>query len=82
MLEALAELERQALEIGDSKGWLPGERISQPDITVACASTFAHEALQLDAGAYPALHRRVGHCEALPVFAEFHLPFFPPAART
>lgn len=80
MLDALAELEKDAAAVEASSWWL-GERMSQADITVAAAATFVHEALALDRKLFPALMARVSRCEALPVFREFHQPFFVPAPR-
>lgn len=77
MSEALAELDRYASTL-DGNGWLLGERMTQADITVSCATTFLHEALDLDATRSPSLMRQVARCEALPVFREIHLPFFKP----
>lgn len=77
MNEGLAELDRYAAAL-DGKGWLLGAQMTQVDITVACAATFLHEALGLDATRYPALMRQVSRCEALPAFREIHLPFFTP----
>lgn len=58
--------------------WLLGERLAQPDITVAAAFTFLRETLSLDAGVYPALAQHVARCEELPEFKATHVPFFPP----
>ncbi|PTU29057.1 glutathione S-transferase family protein [Stenotrophobium rhamnosiphilum] len=77
MDEGLAELDRYATTL-DGNGWLIGTRMTQADITVACATTFVHEALSLDATRYPSLMRQVARCEELPVFREIHLPFFTP----
>lgn len=78
MEEGLAELERVAAATRTE--WLLGAALTQADITVTAASTFLHEALQLDAGRYPALTQRVARAEALPAFREFHQPFFVPNA--
>jgi glutathione S-transferase len=77
MHEGLAELDRYAATL-DGKSWLVGARMTQADITVACATTFLHEALNLDSSQYPVLMRQVARCEALPAFREIHLPFFTP----
>jgi len=79
MEEGLAELEREAALL-DGHGWWLGEKLTQADITVACAATFMHEALRLDAARHPALMRQVARCEALAPFREIHLPFFTPQA--
>jgi len=77
MHEGLAELDRCAASL-DGKGWLIGGHMTQADITVACAATFLHEALNLDQARYPSLMRQVARCEALPAFRDIHLPFFTP----
>jgi glutathione S-transferase len=77
MNEGLAELDHYAATL-DGQSWLLGERMTQADITVACATTFLHEALNLDPTRCPSLMRQVSRCEALPVFREIHLPFFTP----
>lgn len=79
MNDALLELDRYASTL-DGKTWLLADRMTQADITVACAFTFLHEALNLDPARYPALMRQVARCEALPEFREIHLPFFTPKA--
>lgn len=75
---ALDVLEHEAAALDGTGGWLGGERLTQADITVACAATFLHEALQLDPDRRPALMRQVARCEALPAFREIRLPFFAP----
>ena len=60
--------------------WLLGPRLTQPDITAAAAFTFLCETLALPVADYPALAAQVARCEAMPVFAETHLPFFTPSA--
>jgi glutathione S-transferase len=54
-----------------STGWLFGDRIMQPDITVAVAWRFTQYALPgvLDAQRYPALAAHSARAEALPAFA-------------
>jgi glutathione S-transferase len=61
--------------------WLLGGALTQADISVSCAYTFATEALQLaEAGVrYPKLTAAVARCEALPEFVATHVPFFIPA---
>jgi glutathione S-transferase len=75
----LEELERACAKL-DRDAWLLGTRMTQADITVACASTFMHEALQLDASKRPALAALTARCEALPEFESTHQPFFVPKA--
>ncbi|GAC1634105.1 MAG: glutathione S-transferase family protein [Nevskia sp.] len=60
---------------------LVGACFGQADITAAVAHTFLTEALQLPADRYPALAARAARCEALPAFAEFHVPFFRPGSK-
>ena len=74
---ALAELDRACAAL-PKNGWLLGERMSQADITVACAVTFISEAAGTDAARFPALSALVARCEALPEFRAFHVPFFTP----
>ena len=50
------------------------------DITVACFSTYAREAVPEPLDAFPALQARVARCEALPVFRRYYAPFFQPSA--
>ena len=77
MNDALDALEQYAAAL-DGQGWLLGTRMTQADITVACASTFLHESLGLDAALRPSLAQHVARCEALPPFREIHQPFFTP----
>lgn len=77
MEDALAQLEA-AVAAGATGSWLLGERMSQADITVIAAFTFLSEALSLDRARYPALSALAQRGEVLPVFREFHLPFFVP----
>lgn len=59
---------------------LVGTRFGQADISVAVAFTFLTEALSLPVSRYPALAAHALRCEALPAFAEFHVPFFTPGS--
>ncbi|HEY6452588.1 MAG TPA: glutathione S-transferase N-terminal domain-containing protein [Steroidobacteraceae bacterium] len=78
---ALSELERHAGERGAGR-WLVGERLTQADITVVCAFTFALEALTLSnhTAPYPALRALAARCEALPEFQATRLEFVAPQA--
>lgn len=76
---ALAELEKQCAARNGQ--WLVGEAMSLADITVACSATYAREAVPLDLAAYPHLLAHVERCEALPVFARFHVPFDAPTPK-
>lgn len=66
---ALAELERAAARERPAP-WLVGGRLTQADVTVACAFTFLSDALAetLASAPYPALRVCIAHCEALPEF--------------
>ena len=74
---ALAELEKHCASREGQ--WLVGEAMTLADITVACSATYVREAVPLDLAAYPKLLGHVERCEALPVFARFHVPFDAPA---
>lgn len=74
---ALAELEKHCAARNGQ--WLVGETMTLADITVTCSATYVREAVPLDLGAYPHLLAHVERCEALPVFARFHVPFDAPA---
>ena len=78
---ALAELDR--LCQARSTQWLIGDRMTQPDITVACVFTFLVEALALEgtAEAYPGLAELTARCEALPEFRSVQAEWFAPGAR-
>ena len=59
--------------------FLVEDRLTQAEITLACAFTFlADTVLQEAAGAYPALAARVAALEAGPAFKATHRPFFTP----
>jgi len=74
---ACAELDRLCAAAGDSP-WLLGDTMTQADITLACYMTYLRDAVPLDLAAWPALRVRVARCEALPVFAQFYIPFDAP----
>ena|ERR1700722_1252160 len=67
MHAAYAELETR---LAGREGWLFGERLMQPDITIAVAWRFTQFMLPgvLDAARYPALAAFSERAEALPVF--------------
>jgi len=86
-------LERLRLQMGASLGaidrylgergtaqWLVGKRMTQADITVACAFTFLNDALRVaaDAVMFHSLATLAARCEAMPAFVETRLPFHPP----
>ncbi len=74
---ACAELDRMCAAAGDS-AWLLGDAMTQADITLACYITYLCDAVPLDLAAWPALLARAARCEALPVFAQFYIPFDAP----
>jgi glutathione S-transferase len=61
--------------------WLAGEAMNLADITVACYSTYASQALPTDLARWPALAAHVARCEALDVFAAHYAPFFTPQPK-
>lgn len=79
MSGSLAALDRHVVERGGSQ-WLVGKRMTQADITVACAFTFLNDSLRVaqDRAMFPALAMLAGRCESLPVFQETRTPFFTP----
>lgn len=79
MRGALAELDKACAAAADRE-WLIGDRIGTADITVACFSTYAREAVPEPLDAFPALQARVARCETLPVFRRYYAPFFQPSA--
>jgi glutathione S-transferase len=80
MSAALAALDRAVGERGVSQ-WLLGKRMTQADITVACAFTFLDDALRVakDRVMYASLATLAARCESLPAFQETRLPFHPPS---
>ena len=76
MNAAMAVLDRACATLPGE--WLTGDRLMQPDITLACAATYLKEAAGLELGRYPAAQKHVQRCEALPEFREFYAPFFTP----
>jgi len=77
---ALSELERSCA--ARRGGWLVGERMTQADISVTCATTFLDGALSAPPGPeqYPALHALTGRCESLPEFRATRMAWSAPAA--
>jgi len=76
---SLGAIDRYVSERGVAK-WLVGNRMTQADITVACAFTYLNEALHVarDPVMFQSLSRFVARCEAMPVFAETRAPFSAP----
>jgi glutathione S-transferase len=78
MHAALAELDRiSQARAGD---WLIGNRLTQADISSACAYTFLSDALAInrDGFAYQGLHAIAERCEAMPEFRSVKAEWFPP----
>lgn len=76
---ALAELE-SGCGTRAAGEWLVGNRLTQADITLACALRFLTEALQLDKSRapYPLLRALAARCEALPEFQSIQAEFVGP----
>lgn len=72
---ALRLLEQRCVECAD---WLVDSRLTQADVTVTTAYTFAHDTLALPDHRYPSLHAHAQRCETLPPFTETRVPFFRP----
>jgi glutathione S-transferase len=79
MHAALAELDRLCQVRGG--GWLIGDRITQADVTAACAYTFLSDALAINRVevAYPALSAVAARCEILPEFKSVKADWFAPS---
>ncbi len=77
---ALAELDRCCAR--STGPWLLGERVTQADISVTCATTFLDGALSVtpQPGQYPALRSLVSRCESLPEFAATRIAWSAPTA--
>jgi glutathione S-transferase len=82
MTASLAALDREVGERGAGQ-WLIGKRMSQADITAACAFTFLNDTLRVarDAVMFQSLATLAARCEALPAFVETRTPFFVPGTR-
>jgi glutathione S-transferase len=79
MSASLAALDRAVGERGESQ-WLVGKRMTQADITAACAFTFLNDALRVAADhvMYASLAMLAARCESLPAFQETRLRFHAP----
>lgn len=79
MLGGLTLLEHRVQQRGPER-WLIDERITQADITVACALTFIDECVGNGAGlaSYPGLRAFAARCEVLPEFRSTYTPWFAP----
>jgi glutathione S-transferase len=80
MSASLAALDRRVGERGVSQ-WLVGKRMTQADITAACAFTFLDDALRVgtDRVMYASLATLAARCESLPAFQETRMAFHAPA---
>src|SRR5262249_1023414 len=80
MLATCERLERACAARGDAP-WLVGDAMTQADITLACAITYASEAagLPVEEAPLPALRVRHERLSQLPVFREIYAPFDAPA---
>jgi glutathione S-transferase len=81
MSGSLSALDRYVGERGVSQ-WLVGKRMTQADITVACAFTFLNDTLRIaeDRVMFQSLAMLAGRCESLPVFQETRTPFLVPGS--
>lgn len=81
MSGSLSALDRHVGERGVSQ-WLVGKRMTQADITVACAFTFLNDTLRVaeDRVMFQSLAMLAARCESLPVFQETRTPFFTPSS--
>ena len=79
MNSSLAALDRHVGERGASQ-WLVGRRLTQADVTAACAFTFLNDSLRVasDAVMFHSLATLAARCEALPAFVETRTPFLVP----
>ncbi len=79
MNASLGAIDRYAGERGAAQ-WLVGKRMTQADITAACAFTFLNDTLRVavDAVMFQSLATLAARCEAMPAFQETRVPFFRP----
>src|SRR5262249_22136025 len=79
MLATCERLERVCVARGDAP-WLVGGTMTQGDITLGCAVTYASEAagLPVEEAPLPALRARHERLAQLPVFREIYAPFDAP----
>ncbi len=82
MSASLAAIDRYVGERGVSQ-WLVGKRMTQADITVACAFTFLNDTLRVasDRVMFQSLAMFASRCESLPPFQETRTPFFVPGTQ-
>jgi glutathione S-transferase len=79
MVATLQRLEKICAARGDAE-WLFGDSITQADVTLACAMTYASETvgLPVEEAALPAMRARHARLEQLPAFREIYLAFDAP----
>lgn len=79
MLATLQRLEARCAERGSAE-WLVGDRITQADVTLGCALTYASETVGLgdDEAALPALRARHARLSELAAFREIYMRFDAP----
>jgi glutathione S-transferase len=80
MSGSLAALDRYVGERGVSQ-WLVGKRMTQADITAACAFTFLDDTLRVaeDRVMFQSLATLAARCESMPAFQETRTAFFTPS---
>jgi glutathione S-transferase len=77
MLATCARLEETCAQRAGSE-WLVGDRITQADVTLGCAVTYALETVGLAEAALPALRARHARLAELPAFREIYMRFDAP----
>lgn len=76
---SLGAIDRYLGERGVAQ-WLVGKRMTQADITAACAFTFLNDTLRVaaDSVMFHSLATLAARCEAMPAFIDTRVPFHPP----
>lgn len=79
MLATLERLEQTCVQRATAE-WLAGDRITQADVTLGCALTYAGETVGLptEEAALPALRARHAKLSELPAFREIYMRFDAP----
>src|SRR5262245_59496685 len=77
MLATCERLDRACAE-RTGADWLVGDAITQADVTLGCALTYASEAVGLRVDELPALRERHERIKQLPAFREIYMPFDAP----
>jgi glutathione S-transferase len=81
MFATCAKLEQVCAERADAT-WLVGDTMTQADITLACAITYASECVGVfEDVELPALRARHARIEQVPVFREIYVPFDAPTVK-